>query len=338
MLQAGVRPSEIVLLAGGPPCQPFSKAGNWTQRGPTRMRDPRAETIHAYLAMVAQVKPEVLLFENVPGFAFRGRAGGLPTLHRELQRINRRHALNYQPQLIKIDAADYGIPQHRERLFLLAHREGRLLQMPSPTHGPRSQVRQPYLTAWDAIGDLDREVPELAPGGRWGSLLGSIPEGKNYLWHTPGAGGCPLFGWRTRYWSFLLKLAKNLPSWTISASPGPSAGPFHWRNRLLTVEEMCRLQTFPPSYTIAGNRRAAQRQLGNAVPCALAELLGLEIRRQLLLQRHVRRKLRLIPQRRRSIPRPEPVQAVPGRYLKLIGNHPPHPGSGKGPAPRVASF
>ena len=88
----------------------------------------------------------------------------------------------------------------------------------------------------------------LTVGGKWADLLPTIPEGQNYLWHTNRGGGSQLFGWRTRYWSFLLKLAKNLPSWTIQAHPGSSIGPFHWRNRKLSVPEMCRLQTFPTAW------------------------------------------------------------------------------------------
>ena len=76
-----------------------------------------------------------------------------------------------------------------------------------------------------------------------------------------------LFGWRTQYWSFLLKLAKNQPSWTIQAQPGSSIGPFHWNNRKLTAHEMCRLQTFPDGLTFGCGRTEVQRMLGNAVPC-----------------------------------------------------------------------
>jgi hypothetical protein len=72
------------------------------------------------------------------------------------------------------------------------------------------------------------DAQSLKVGGKWGDLLRSIPEGENYLWHTDRGGGLPLFGWRTRYWSFLLKLAKRLPSWTIQAQPGSAIGPFHW--------------------------------------------------------------------------------------------------------------
>lgn len=334
---AGIRRSDIVLLAGGPPCQPFSKASYWTKHGPRRMHDPRASsTIRAYLRIVGKIRPKVLLFENVAGFAFRHRDEGFSSLVRGLRRINRLHGTRYEPQLIKINAADFGIPQLRERIFIVAQDRGRTLQIPTPTHGPNSLAGQRYTTAWDAIGDLDQDEPELAAQGRWAALLPSIPEGKNYLWHTPGKGGQPLFGWRTKYWSFLLKLAKNLPAWTISASPGPAAGPFHWRNRMLSDRELCRLQTFPDSYAVSGNRRVAHRQIGNAVPPALAEFIGLQIRRQLLGHDFAPLQPSLVPRRRARCPDPEPLDPVPNSYLRLAGAHKPHPGTGKGPAPQQA--
>jgi DNA (cytosine-5)-methyltransferase 1 len=185
---------------------------------------------------------------------------------------------------------------------------------------------------------LDRETwpSELNASGRWSTLLPSIPEGHNYLWHTPRnvhMGSEPLFGWRTRYWSFLLKLAKNHPSWTIQAEPGPATGPFHWRNRLLSIEELCRLQTFPHGYRIVGTRRSAHRQVGNAVPSAIGELLGLEIRRQIYGDR-VRRALRLTPPARSDCPPPAHPSPVSTRYLCLRGRHQEHPGAGFGPGAR----
>ena len=172
--------------------------------------------------------------------------------------------------------------------------------------------------------------------GRWAGLLPSIPEGQNYLWHTPRNaenGGEPLFGWRTRFWSFLLKLAKNQPSWTIQAAPGPATGPFHWKSRLLSVEEMCRIQTFPREYTIVGSQRSARRQVGNAVPSAIGELLGLELRRQFFGD-HVRRSLHLLPESRPDCPPPEPIAQVASEYLILRAEHYDHPGTGLGPAAR----
>lgn len=333
--RARIRRSDITLLAGGPPCQPFSKASYWTPKGPRRMRDPRAyRTIRAYLRIVEAIRPPVLLFENVPGFAFRGRAEGFEALCRGLRRINKRQGTKYNAQLLKINAADYGVPQVRERIFVLAHRGGRQITLPQPTHTSATTNRNRHVTAWDAIGDLQHSSEGLEPQGRWTALLPSIPEGRNYLWHTPGAGGRPLFGWRTKFWSFLLKLAKDQPAWTISASPGPAIGPFHWRNRLLSIRELCRLQTFPDSYKITGSRTVAQRQIGNAVPAALAEFLGLQIRRQLLHERSAPVRPSLVPARKRVMPRRAPIRRVPRRFLHLQADHRPHPGTGKGPGRR----
>jgi DNA (cytosine-5)-methyltransferase 1 len=198
-------------------------------------------------------------------------------------------------------------------------------------HDYEIQGRLSALTAWDAIGDLENDDdPSLAVTGKWADLLPTIPEGRNYLYHTDRGAGIPLFGWRRRYWSFLLKLAKSLPSWTIAAQPGPAIGPFHWRSRRLSVIEMMRLQTFPRRYEIVGSFRSAQRQLGNAVPSALAEILALEMRRQLLQQPARRSTPSLIPERRGKIPPEEAVIAVPKKYLELVGQHTAHPGTGLG--------
>lgn len=332
--QSGLARGEVTLLAGGPPCQPFSKSAYWSNGASRGLRDPRAKTLQAYLDVVEVALPQVLLLENVKGLASNGKDEGLQLLRNELQRINRRYKTNYDLQVITINAADYGVPQLRERVFILASVDGRTLEVPPATHGDAEGLT-PYCTAWGAIGDLDSDKwpPELNPTGKWAGLLKSIPEGQNYLWHTPRGDGEPLFGWRTRYWSFLLKLAKRQPSWTIQADPGPATGPFHWRSRLLSIEEMARLQTFPAGYTIRGDRRSGHRQIGNAVPCAIGELLGLEIRRQLLGER-VRRNLRLIPSPREGCPAPARRAKVPQRYLALRASHPEHPGTGLGPGAR----
>jgi DNA (cytosine-5)-methyltransferase 1 len=188
------------------------------------------------------------------------------------------------------------------------------------------------MTAWDAIGDLeDDDDPSLAMRGKWAELLPSIPEGGNYLYHTDRGEGMNLFGWRTRYWNFLLKLAKRLPAWTITAQPGSAIGPFHWKNRRLSVRELCRLQTFPEGYRITGSPSAAQRQLGNAVPSALAETIGLAVRAQLFGDADARgREVSLIPSRRFPVPAVEPVLPVHSCYHHLFGDHAAHPGTGKG--------
>jgi DNA (cytosine-5)-methyltransferase 1 len=336
--QAALKPRQLTLLAGGPPCQPFSKSMYWSTGDAPRLRDPRAKTLHAYLDVVEATLPQVLMLENVKGLAFDGKDEGLRLLERGLRKINSKYSASYVPQVITINAADYGVPQVRERIFVLASIDGRQIEMPEPTHGDGTK-KEPFLTAWDAIGELDFDAwpTELNASGRWARLLPSIPEGQNYLWHTPrnagSDGGEPLFGWRTRFWSFLLKLAKAQPSWTIQAQPGPATGPFHWKSRLLSIDELARLQTFPRGYKIFGSRRSAHCQVGNAVPSAIGELIGLEVRRQIFGE-CVRHNLRLLPQRRQDRPPPEIVASVSREYLKLRAEHREHPGAGLGPAAR----
>lgn len=332
LAQAGLRAGELDLLAGGPPCQPFSKSGYWSAGDSRRLDDPRAATLGGYLRVVEAALPRVVLLENVRGLTFDGKDEGLRLLENGLERINRREKTDYRVTVVHLNAAHYGVPQFRERVFIIAGRSGGVFDRPNPSHGDEAMLES-YRTAWDAIGDLDEPgwPSALKPTGKWARLLPSIPEGENYLWHTPGGGGEPLFGWRTRFWSFLLKLAKNKPSWTIQAEPGPATGPFHWRSRLLSVRELCRLQTFPDDYVIEGDRRAAQRQLGNAVPCALAELLGLEIERQLLGVTRIRSNLLMLPPRRGPCPARERKRKVADEYLVRRGKHRPHPGAGLGP-------
>lgn len=328
----------VDLLAGGPPCQPFSKAGFWVSGDAPRLKDERSRTLRAFMDMVEGTRPRVVLLENVQGLAYRGRDEGLQLVLDRLNRINARYGTRYRAASATLDAAAYGVPQHRTRFILVADRDGREFQFPRPTHAAPEEAEalglKPFLTAYDALGDAEpSDAADLAPKGQWAGLLPSIPEGQNYLWHTErgGEGSLPLFGWRTRYWSFLLKLAKDRPSWTISAQPGPAAGPFHWKSRRLSVKEMCKLQTFPNGVKIAGGRTSAQRQVGNAVPSLLAEVLGRAIREQLLGDPPMRGRPTLLPRRRGPPPPAERPKPVPEEFRSRAGQHAAHPGPGLGP-------
>jgi DNA (cytosine-5)-methyltransferase 1 len=343
LAKAELAPGEADVLIGGPPCQPFSKSGYWVRGDTLRLDDPRAATLRGYLEVLRSTAPRVFLLENVGGLAYAEKNEGLRFILDGIKKINAEIGSNYQVSWRVINTADYGVPQIRERTFLIASRDGREFKFPEPTHSNTAAPNNtdlfsnsalaPYHTAWDALGDLEEPTGDareaLLMGGNWRDLLPSIPEGENYLWHTDRKGGLPLFGWRTRYWSFLLKLSKRLPSWTVQAQPGSSIGPFHWMNRRLSFQELCRIQTFPDGLRLETGRTEMQRMLGNAVPSLIAEVLAREIRRQ-LLDSPLNAPLSLMPQKRKKVPPAELVAPVPERYLHLIGKHAAHPGTGKG--------
>lgn len=336
MLAAGgLRSGEADVLIGGPPCQPFSKSGFWASGEARRLDDPRAGTLGAYMRVLEEARPRAFLLENVEGLGFRGKDEGLQLITSELRRINAAHGARYTASIAVLNAADHGVPQLRRRLFVIGARDGARFDFPKPSHADPALAdggdnRPPYRTAWDALHDLREDDAPLVAKGKWARLLPSIPEGQNYLWHTDRGGGEPLFGWRRRYWSFLLKLAKSQPAWTLQAQPGPATGPFHWTSRRLSMREMARLQTFPDSFFVTGTLADAQRQLGNAVPPLLAETLARAIVTQLLGGKIDGDGPRLVLPAAPPAPEPEPATRVPRAYLGLRGEHDAHPGTGKG--------
>ncbi len=339
----GLKRGEVDLLFGGPPCQPFSKAGYWARGDSRRLDDPRSNTLGAYMRVVEEALPRAFVLENVTGLAFSGKDEGLQLLLNRVKEINKKTHSHYEPTFRVLNAAAYGVPQVRERFFLVASRDGGAFSFPSPgfeeATGDQLLVGlEPFRTAWDAIGDLGEPANEdLAMRGKWANLLPSIPEGSNYLWHTDRGGGLPLFGWRRRYWSFLLKLAKNRPSWTIQAQPGPAIGPFHWNNRRLSARELCRIQTFPDDVELVGSRGSVQKQIGNAVPSLLAEVVGRAVNSQVFGGRPASAVPELLPRKRSPVPDPEAVRPVQRAFKSLSGVHAAHPGTGKGRRSQTAA-
>lgn len=277
LLAAGsVKAGEAELLIGGPPCTPFSKSGYWLASKRHGL-DPDASLLEHYLRILDEARPRGFVLENVFALAYRNH--NRPWLELLLETFDR---LGYQVSHQALLAADHGVPQRRQRLFIVGSLDG-APALPAPTHGGPHETRQrwdrsllPHVTSGEAIGDLedrdDLEEPEERVGGKYGHLLPAVPPGDNYLYYTAKRGHPePLFGWRKRYWSFLLKLDPGQPSPTVQAQPGPYVGPFHWRNRRLRRLEAMRIQGFPDDYLIAGSRRSVQMQVGNAVPPLLAE-------------------------------------------------------------------
>lgn len=269
------------LLVGGPPCTAFSKSGfwlDWKRDG----ADPAASLLQAYTTVLAEARPRFFILENVYALTFDNQASR-PAFERLQAEIT---AAGYRFRWRVLNAADYGVPQARPRLFVVGSRRGEPLpELPHPTHHGHWERRKtgggplPHVASRAALDGLVTDPePEEIVRGRWGHLLPGIPPGENYLHYTAERGHPePIFEWRSRYWSFLLKLDPNKPSPTIQAQPGPNVGPFHWDNRRLRVGELRRLFTFPDDYDFVGKRSSVQSQIGNSVPPRLAQAVAEQI-------------------------------------------------------------
>ncbi len=287
MDEIGVVRGEIDLLVGGPPCVAFSKSGfhlEYKRLG----NDPQASLLDDYLRFLDAMRPAAFMMENVFGLAYRNQSA--PFLEKLRSGITH---LGYSFSYEVLNSADYGVPQNRQRLFLLGSRNGNPLGHPLPTHWGEHERRKPpanvsallpHVTTRQAFKGLRTKAePGEEVNGKYGYLLPAIPPGGNYLFYTDHEGHPePLFQWRSRYWTFLLKLDPKRPSPTLQAQPGPYVGPFHWQNRRLRVPELKRLHTFPDEYEFAGTRREIQVQIGNAVPPLIGKIVGEAVRDQLM--------------------------------------------------------
>lgn len=265
---------EIDLVAGGPPCPPFSKSRFYRKEMPRALDDPNGwETINGYLRMLDWVRPRTFILENVKGLAYKVHADALETI------IARAEKMGYKVSTDVLNAANFGVPQIRERCFVVGSLDCEIA-LPQSTHSSDpTDGRLPWVTAGAVLADLDTEEnasdERHFAGGQHHGLLRQVPPGDNYLFFTEKRGHPdPKFKWRGRYWSFLLKLSPDMPSWTIQARRSNNMGPFHWRNRILRIGEIKRLQTFPDAFELAGTVEQQWRQVGNAVPPMLAAAVG----------------------------------------------------------------
>lgn len=271
---------EKLIIVGGPPCQPFSKAGYWvTNEKRNSNEDPR-NMIVPYFKIISDLRPDGFVLENVESILHPSNKAAVDTIYENMS------ALGYHCSLLKINAAEYGIPQKRKRVFFLASKKeinAQLIQ----THGNEKERLSnpdllPYERVIDWIGKFDKDEyclgEKLETTGKWEYELTCIPFGKNYIALSEKANHpTPVFVAGKRYWSSLLKLHPFMPSWTIIASPGHWEGPFHWKNRRLNIRELAAIQTFPDDYEFFGSTYSQHKQIGNAVPPLLAKKIVEEL-------------------------------------------------------------
>jgi DNA (cytosine-5)-methyltransferase 1 len=275
-----VKPDELNIgqvdfIIGGPPCQSFSAAGR-RAGGVTGINDTRGSLFWYYCQYLKYFQPEGFLFENVKGLLQANKAKDWGIVQKSFSDIG--YTLSYRV----LDAADYGVPQHRERVVLVGCKNKSFL-FPRPTHGPDSTDSAPYVTlrtAFDGIDDPDELVPPY--GGKYGDLLPDIPPGMNYLFYTERMGHPqPRFAWRSKFSSFLYKADPDGLSKTIVAHQGRYDGPFHWKNRKLNLKELMRTQSFPDDYVFISSFVEAAKQIGNSVAPEFSNALAIAINHQL---------------------------------------------------------
>lgn len=274
----------IDLVAGGPPCQPFSMGGK--AAGMNDVRDMFPQAIRA----VAEVQPRAFIFENVrgllrpafsnyvefirlqmefPEFPISENASwdqNLARLERHKESVGKASdGLRYRVHVHQANAAEFGVPQHRHRVFFVGFRSDFVTDwsFPKPSHDDSNS----WMTLSEAISDLP--APSSHDAKKWHNHL-LQPGAKAYPGHT----GSPL----DRPAKALKAGAHGVPGGeNMILYPDGSV-------RYLSVRESARVQTFPDDYVFLGSWTEAMRQLGNAVPVRLAEIVGASVAKALTRQ------------------------------------------------------
>jgi DNA (cytosine-5)-methyltransferase 1 len=262
--------TSVVLVAGGPPCQPFSSAGRQLA-----LSDPRGQLFHHFVRIVDELRPSFVLFENVRGLITARGPCGLPG--EALDAVIRAfEAIGYATSCRLLNSADYGSAQRRVRFFMIASRLPSLPDFPEPTHaGTAGNGQGRWLTLGDflsstqepADADVVRPRPELD------ALLRDLPDGSGLRSAGRREPTRPGGHWGYKQGTFIADQTK--PARTVTAASTQDwirlpNGSF----RRLTAEECAGLQGFPRDWKFIGSRASQYRQVGNAVPIAFGECLG----------------------------------------------------------------
>jgi DNA (cytosine-5)-methyltransferase 1 len=288
---AGLEVGEALVVSAGPSCQTFSTAGRRQSVG-----EPRGMLFRHFLRVVREAKPRFFVMENVRGIMSSAivhrplaqRGPGFPPLAPEEQYgsafaliLAELQATGYSVFFDLMNAADYGVPQRRDRLMFIASRDGQRVILPRPTHaGGAEQGRLPWATLKSALEGLEDPAPEftsIPPGKR--RFMTLIPEGGNWrdlpVEMQPEALGSAYVSWGGRT-GFYRRLAWDAPTPALTTRPDSKATMLCHPSELrpLTVREYARVQQFPDDWQFDGSPPQKYQQIGNAVPVGLGELIG----------------------------------------------------------------
>jgi DNA (cytosine-5)-methyltransferase 1 len=262
---AGIRRGELALLVGGPPCQPFSIAANQRfMKSDSRFKRQGFEDaglgtlIDEFVRLVGETRPEAFILENVPGLLQIDSGLKLQQVVLDLSKAG--YAVSSP---VVAEAAEYGVPQMRKRLFLLGVRGGRSpLSFPHPQFGSRLFSQQPYRTVAHAICGLKVSALNHVARDHKDESIARYRRLK--------------FGQR-EHLGRVDRLDPRKPSKTVIAGGSNGGGRSHlhpYLARTITVREDARLQTFEDDFGFEGTIARQFTQVGNAVPPLLAETIG----------------------------------------------------------------
>lgn len=275
----------VDLVIGSPPCQSFSTVGK-------RQMDDRANLFMQYQRVLQILKPSAFVFENVIGILSMDKGRLFPKILHEFEEIG--YALKYKV----LDAVDFGVPQHRERVILVGFQGENPYEFPQATHG---KGKKPYVTLKDAIGDL----PALKSGesaGTYNSAANNAflqfvrSSGCNLTEHHAPKNGAHLVRImealkdgeskedlpedirpKSGYGNTYAKLWWEKPSTTITrnfACPSSSRCIHPRDSRAMSIREGARLQSFPDDYLFYGSDGMKRLEIGNAVPPLLSKAIA----------------------------------------------------------------
>ena len=277
LAKIGRNKGDVPLMVGGPPCQSWSSAGH--QRG---FEDPRGRLFKDYVRLAAETGVRWLVFENVRGLLTARGPDGLPGS--ALEHIRKTLlAAGFQTEVELLNAADFGVPQRRVRLFLVGFRAGDRPPFPAPTHSKLIDLSNLDLHPWTSLQDcLDGIAPPagdeiIRPNVELHAQLSALPPGSGVK--SPGKRETTRPGghWGYKQGAFVADPA--LPARTVTASAQQD-----WicdarlGLRRLSPRECAAIQTFPADWELAGKRADQYRQVGNAVPVKLARAVASSLR------------------------------------------------------------
>lgn len=288
---ANLKPAEAFAVVGGPSCQAFSTAGQRQSLG-----DPRGTMFKHFVRVIRDTQPKFFVMENVRGLLsaavrhrpLKHRGPGYPKLAEEEQlgsafRVvaEMLRGLGYYCVFDVLNAADFGVPQTRQRLVIVGSREGRKVRLPKPTHHAEGAEGLPkWRTFGEALGGLNEDAPDyymFCPSKE--RYLKLIPEGGNWR-QLPEELKSDALGRAFQSWGgrsgFFRRLSRERPSPALTTRPDGKATTLCHPTELrpLSVGEYARIQQFPDDWVFEGTVRKKYEQVGNAVPIGLATAIG----------------------------------------------------------------